>query len=263
MSIQANNNVFSRLISSKKDQERSSQFYGSPSPDNVFSHILKSATSKTSHSSSNKDIPLDSETIMQMIQWLNIRLNERLIHSVSTNRFDMPQRENWEPLLFRHDVSVRDNVKEEQISTATVKSGEKKYPFFVSNVSNIEGFIQRAAAVHDVDPKLIRGVIKVESNFNPSARSPKGAMGLMQLMPGTAQELGVDNPYDPEENIMGGTRYLKKLLNRYNGNVPLALAAYNWGMGNLETRPTRMPEETKTYIKRVTKLYGMDNNETS
>jgi soluble lytic murein transglycosylase-like protein len=73
----------------------------------------------------------------------------------------------------------------------------------------------------------------------------------------------VNNPYDPEENIMGGAQYLKKLLNRYNGNVSLALAAYNWGMGNLETRPARMPEETKNYIKQVTKLYGVDSNEIS
>ena len=260
MSIPVNNKAFSRLISPQNDQVPSSRFSRTPSPDNVFSHILKNTTSKISDSPLNRDMPLDKETITQMIQWLNIKLNERLIQSVSADRFNMPKVENWELLLPKHDISMGDNKKEEEISPAAVKP-EKKKPS--SSVSNFEEFVQKAAAVHGVDPKLIRGVIQVESNFDPSARSPKGAMGLMQLMPGTAKELGVNNPYDPEENIMGGTQYLKKLLNRYKGNISLTLAAYNWGMGNLESRPARMPEETKNYIKQVTKLYGVDNNEIS
>ncbi|MHB8770834.1 MAG: lytic transglycosylase domain-containing protein [Syntrophales bacterium] len=115
--------------------------------------------------------------------------------------------------------------------------------------------IRRAAETYGVDPGLIRAVIKAESNFQPQSTSPKGAMGLMQLMPETAREVGVKDPYDPFENVMGGTRYLKRLLDRYQGNIPRALAAYNWGAGNVEKYPDRLPRETRDYIRRVTEEY--------
>ena len=121
----------------------------------------------------------------------------------------------------------------------------------------IEAAIAEAAQTHGVDPALIRSVVRVESDFNPNSTSPKGAMGLMQLMPETARELGVQNPYDPGENVRAGTRYLKMLLIRYDGNVPLALAAYNWGMGNIERQPDKMPTETRQYVKRVMNYYEM------
>ena len=122
--------------------------------------------------------------------------------------------------------------------------------------ASLDAVITDAARTHGVDEALVKSVIKAESNFNPNCTSPKGAMGLMQLMPETARELGVQNGYDPVENIGAGTRYLKMLLNRYDGDVPLALAAYNWGMGNVEKRPGQMPAETRRYVDQVTRHYA-------
>ncbi len=124
----------------------------------------------------------------------------------------------------------------------------------------IDEIIQEAADQYGVDPSLIKAVITVESNGNPKAQSPAGAQGLMQLMPKTAAELGVTDPFDPAENIRAGTRYLSRLLDRYQGNQKLALAAYNWGMGNLEKNPSALPKETRTYIVRVEKEYQASLN---
>lgn len=115
-----------------------------------------------------------------------------------------------------------------------------------------EPIIKKASQRYGVDADLIRSVIKVESGFNPKAISPAGAMGMMQLMPATAKQLGVKNPFNAEENIMGGTAYLGRLLERYDGNIRSALAAYNWGPGNLERKSaSAMPGETRNYITRV------------
>jgi soluble lytic murein transglycosylase-like protein len=116
-----------------------------------------------------------------------------------------------------------------------------------------EPLIQEHAQRHSLRPELVRAVIQVESGFNARALSPKGAMGLMQLMPATARDLGVLDAYDPEDNIRGGTRYLRLLLDKYNGDERLALAAYNAGPGAVDTYGRRVPpyRETVNYVQRV------------
>jgi hypothetical protein len=120
--------------------------------------------------------------------------------------------------------------------------------------SAYDKLIKESARRHQVPAGLIKAVIKVESDFNPRATSRVGAMGLMQLMPETARDLGVRCAYNPAENIDGGTRFLGDLLDRYGGNVPMALPAYNWGPGNLDSGRS-LPRETRNYLEAVGRLY--------
>ena len=127
---------------------------------------------------------------------------------------------------------------------------------------NIESVIQTVSKSYSIDPNLVRAIIKTESNFNPNAVSHKGAMGLMQLMPTTANEMEVQNPFNPEENIYGGVRYLSYLLQLFRHNLPLALAAYNAGPGRvIKKKDVPLIEETKTYIQKVIRYYRSFNEE--
>ena len=127
--------------------------------------------------------------------------------------------------------------------------------------ADINAAIEQAASRHNVDPNLVRAVVKVESNFNPNAVSRKGAMGLMQLMPQTARSLNVVNPFDPQQNIDAGVRHLKRLMESYGGDVKLSLAAYNAGAGAV-ARSAGVPHfaETQSYVKRITQLYYGGNS---
>jgi soluble lytic murein transglycosylase-like protein len=118
---------------------------------------------------------------------------------------------------------------------------------------SVDSLVIEHAQRHALRPELVRAVIQVESGFNPRARSPKGAMGLMQLMPATARELGVTNAYDPAQNIRGGTAYLRQRRDRYDGDERLALAAYTAGAGAVDRYGRNVPpyQETRDYVRRI------------
>lgn len=115
--------------------------------------------------------------------------------------------------------------------------------------------IDEAARTHGVDAALIRAVMRTESAFNPLVVSPAGAQGLMQLMPELAEEMGVTNVFDPRQNVMAGAKYLRQLLDATGGNIPLTLASYNAGPGNVARYKGIPPfKETRDYVKKITAL---------
>jgi len=193
--------------------------------------------------------PLDGERLKQLAQIIQIEMNHYLfqavVHHDDSNTFQGLSG-NW------MDVFTIGSRADSTLSSIRHASQKEDH---IQSPRDIDRIIDHISKRYGVEPSLIRAVIRAESDFDPNCTSSKGAMGLMQLMPETAQELGVKNPYNPVENIMGGTRYLRSLLDRYNGNIAVALAAYNWGMGNVERHPDRLPQETRAYIARVNQYY--------
>jgi soluble lytic murein transglycosylase-like protein len=165
--------------------------------------------------------------------------------------------------VYYSNVAGHDRIK---VRLPIINAGMKKKPYskqaqlksFTNseNTKTYEPIIAQASRTFSVDSDIVRAVIKAESNYNARAVSPKGAQGLMQLMPATARELGVDNPFDPVDNIHGGVRYLSQLLGVLNDNLPLALAAYNAGPLRVIGQK-RIPaiSETRQYVDRVLNYY--------
>jgi Transglycosylase SLT domain len=165
----------------------------------------------------------------------------------------------WKPVPSAHIRAARSaaaEINEYLGHDANAASNLQAAPGKPFTEQEINAAIDQAAARHNVDPSLVRAVIKVESNFNPNAVSRKGAMGLMQLMPQTAHQLKVTNPFDPSQNVDAGVRHLKHLMESYGGDVKLTLAAYNAGQGAV-SRSNGIPHfaETRKYVNRITALY--------
>ncbi len=152
-----------------------------------------------------------------------------------------------------NNVSLTQNNKDFQsILNSTISSGA----YSDATPSEIDALITKYSEANNLDKDFVKALIKQESGFQPNVTSHCGAMGLMQLMPGTAKGLGVQNAYNPEENIAGGTKYIKNLLNKYDGNKELALAAYNAGSGAVQKYGGIPPyKETQNYVKNVLNIY--------
>jgi soluble lytic murein transglycosylase-like protein len=165
----------------------------------------------------------------------------------------------WSPTAHAWKAVPSANIQAARSAAAEVSTSQQVSSFVRGKPftpQEIDAAIEEAASRHNVDPSLVRAVIKVESNFNPNAVSRTGAMGLMQLMPQTARQLNVVNPFDPQQNVDAGVRHLKKLMESYGGDVKLTLAAYNAGAGAV-ARSAGVPHfrETRNYVKRITQLY--------
>ena len=235
--------VIERLVQglSGGTAQSAQRFHDDP---NGFSHLLEEVIQK---GSAGQDTKIDKDKLAIMLDLVKVQMSRTVMSAFADDKdkgegtggglnfmYSMPDMQGRQP-----EVSKNQHVEQPQGAVHTT--------------AEMNAVIDKASAAYGVDKGLIISVIQAESDFDVNATSPKGAMGLMQLMPDTVRGLGVSNAYDPEQNVMAGTRYLKSLLDRYNGDVRLALAAYNWGMGNLERSTGSMPEETRSYIARIMK----------
>ena len=158
----------------------------------------------------------------------------------------------WKSVLLNTDTAYK-----KETTTSVDGSFKKVLKSALEAPENLNSYFTEASKKYGVSEKLLKAVAKAESNFNSSATSSKGAAGVMQLMPATAKSLGVDDPYDAKSNIMGGAKYLKENLDRYDGNVELTLAAYNAGSNNVSKYGGIPPfKETKEYVEKIMGYLG-------
>jgi len=162
----------------------------------------------------------------------------------------------------RHYTDMPDNNRYKLLALSSedmTQSGQHYDPLILARAAQYDSIIETAAVSAAIEPNLLRAVIVVESGFNSRAVSKRGAVGLMQLMPATATRFGVSNPFDPKQNVHGGARYLKFLIDRFGQNIRLALAAYNAGEEAVDRNGGQIPPftETMAYVPRVLKIYQM------
>lgn len=231
---------------------------------NAFARILDSSVEKgKSAGEPSEKAALAAEILRLQMMRSAVTINDTVqepatanisnaLKSVLTNYVESSQ---------KTDAGLPESLQAEEKQDSTVGAISPSYvddlPVNTQGTSRFDGIIKTAAKCYGVQEGLIKAVIKMESNFNPTAVSRAGAQGLMQLMPGTAAGLGVKNSFDPEQNIMAGTRFLRDLLDKYGNDLDSALAAYNWGPGNVDrNRGAFLPRETKEYLVKVKKYYA-------
>jgi len=214
-----------------------------------FSRMLEEVVQKGPDGQNTK---IDKDKLMTMLELIKVQMNQAVMSTLAGEDGEGAGG-GFGFMLTIPDIQSTQNAGQEESKIRQPESPAAP----VQPPGDLNAVIDKASSAYGVDKGLITSVIQAESDFDPNATSSKGAMGLMQLMPDTARGLGVSNAYDPEQNVMAGTRFLKDLLDRYHGDVRLALAAYNWGMGNLERSTSgRLPEETRNYIAKIMKSYG-------
>jgi len=221
---------------------------------NMFSSMIQNLLSSSGQSSAmQRAVQMNNQINSINSQWLPVQKQQtNVVNNASQESFDKilkaGAKAKFGELLT--NPATRVNAK---IYTNTAASLQKQD---YSTKTKIQELISRVSKKHGVDEKLVNAVVKQESGFNPNAKSKVGAMGLMQLMPATAKGLGVSNPMDPEQNVEGGVKYLKSMLNKYNGNIILALAAYNAGPNAVDKYDGVPPyAETQKYVKSILSSY--------
>lgn len=220
----------------------------------MFSSMLQSLLATSGQSSAmQRAIQMNSYVNKYNDAWAPVEkttVQNSQVNSVPVQSFDKVL-QNSASVKFG-DLLTRPVTKvNASIYTAQAQGADK-----ISPRQRIQDIVSRMSKKHGVDEKLVNALIKQESGFNPNAKSKVGAMGLMQLMPSTAKGLGVTDPMDPEQNVEGGVKYLKSMLNKYNGNIILALAAYNAGPGAVDKYDGVPPyKETQNYVKSILSNY--------